>query len=612
MQLLLLANLVAGVAATGPVPVTRSGLAGIAGFTFYSPYCGHGCFRSFSPFTLTCSDTISAGGHTTADELAHALALCRAGNLPFLRSIAWCMHLYCPDSVLPSLRETFWETEITGDIAVRPRWSYGAVLANITTPPTETLVPTATNAGTVLNTTVLTTYDNWQATWVTLYYFFRETSLESYYGLALCLTAVGLPLALTWLGYLPYATGVLDRAKPWLLYPSLVGTYHDRPLPWALGNAPTRGQGLYVGVLVVLNVVFLAVGYRTAWPRQTEQWYADRYQELMAYFMWRTGVLAFCQMPVLVLFSTRNNLLLWLTNWSHATYLLLHRWVARLFLVQTLLHSLLALVLYQHTGAYAASLVTGWWIWGCVATVAAVLLVLGSVLVFRQRAYELFLATHVVLAVLCVVGCWYHVYIGYENTFGYETWLYATIAVWFADRLARVARVLKTGLRRAVVTEVGPTLVRVDIPGVRWAAAATATRSRPFPRPCWPGGRAGRTAGAATSTDGPAPRPAMRKRASSPLLLCLSVRAGDRALVEGTLHHVLAGLDDADKDVRVGQRLDPAALLADEAARGWATVGVVACGPAGLCDAVRAEVARLGRAYAGRCAFELQVDSFSY
>ncbi|KAL1837984.1 hypothetical protein VTK73DRAFT_4491 [Phialemonium thermophilum] len=299
--------------ATGPVPVTRSGLAGIAGFTFYDPYCGHGCFRSFSPYTLSCSSVVSAGGHTTADEAAHRLALCRASHFPYLSSIAWCMHLYCPkESVRASRIETFWETEITGDIQVLPQWSYGEVLANITEPPTEVAPPMGmpgTDRDMVLNRTMLTTYENWYETQETLVYFFRETALESYYGLSLCLTAFALPIALTWLGYLPFATRLLGRLRPWL-YPSVVGTYHDRPLPFLIGNAPTVGQSAYIAVVVVLNLVFLSVGYKTLWPHRVMQWYADRYQERMAYFMWRTGVLAFCQMPVLFLFSTRNSPLL--------------------------------------------------------------------------------------------------------------------------------------------------------------------------------------------------------------------------------------------------------------------------------------------------------------
>jgi hypothetical protein len=165
-------------AAAGPVPVSRSGLAGIKGFTFYDPYCALGCFRTFSGFTLSCSTIVSPGGHTTAEPAAHNLAVCRASDFPYLSSIARCIHLCCPNDVLASTIETFWETEITGDVKVLPEWSYGEVMANITQPPTMV----AMGMDMVLNMTMLTTYDNWEATWVTLMYFFRETTLESYYG----------------------------------------------------------------------------------------------------------------------------------------------------------------------------------------------------------------------------------------------------------------------------------------------------------------------------------------------------------------------------------------------------------------------------------------------
>ena len=173
-----LLSLASTATATGPVPVQVSGLAGINGFTFYDPYCGHACYRSFSPFTLSCTETIEAGGHTTADDLAHEIALCRASNFPFLSSIAWCIHTYCPADVLPSLIETFWETEITGDVTVRPKWSYGETMANITTPPTMVL----TGEGKTLNMTAITTPEVFNLTESTLVYFFRETALESIYG----------------------------------------------------------------------------------------------------------------------------------------------------------------------------------------------------------------------------------------------------------------------------------------------------------------------------------------------------------------------------------------------------------------------------------------------
>lgn len=232
-------------------------------------------------------------------------------------------------------------------------------------------------------------------------------------------TGFAVPIVLTWLGYLPYMTGLLERVSPYLVYPSAVGTYQVRPLPYLLGNAPTVGQALYVGGLVALNVVLTAVSHRSSQP---SAWYSNRYQEVMAWVMYRTGNLGFALLPLVLLFAGRNNVLLWLTNWSHATYLLLHRWVARVFAVQVLLHSILALVLYRDTGAYPAEEKLDYWIWGCVATVAVSVMLVASGLYVRRWAYEVFLIKHVLLAVFVVVGCWYHVEYRFERMWGYEKW----------------------------------------------------------------------------------------------------------------------------------------------------------------------------------------------
>lgn len=174
-----LSSFVLSSTATGPVPVSRSGLAGIDGFTFYNPFCAHGCFRAFASYTLPCSTIISAGGHTTADSAAHDLALCRATNFPYLSSIGWCIHSFCPRNVRASTIEKFWETQITGNVQIKPEWSYGEVIANITTPPTVVATP---GEDLVLNMTMITTYNYWETTQDTLVYFFRETAQESYYG----------------------------------------------------------------------------------------------------------------------------------------------------------------------------------------------------------------------------------------------------------------------------------------------------------------------------------------------------------------------------------------------------------------------------------------------
>lgn len=158
-----------------------------------------------------------------------------------------------------------------------------------------------------------------------------------------------------------------------------------------------------------------------------------------------------------------------MTDWTHSTFMLLHRWVARLFMLHVVIHSIIGLQVYAH---YAQ---TSWWAWGVVATIATVILTLASGLYVRQKNYELFLITHIVLAVFILVGSWYHLIQWYAgmgmvipNTSGYEVWLYIAFCVWFFDRFIRVGRIIKNGARRSKVTELGEGYVRIDVPGVRW------------------------------------------------------------------------------------------------------------------------------------------------
>lgn len=64
-----------------------------------------------------------------------------------------------------------------------------------------------------------------------------------------------------------------------------------------------------------------------------------------------------------------------------------------------------------------------------------------AILPFRTGLYEVFLAVHIVMAVLCLVGCWYHIIPHFGYDYGYQVWLYLAFAFWAADRLARAGRV---------------------------------------------------------------------------------------------------------------------------------------------------------------------------
>jgi hypothetical protein len=227
------------------------------------------------------------------------------------------------------------------------------------------------------------------------------------------------------------------------------------------------GQALYIVLFIILNIVLTAVNYHA---RQPSAWYPSRYDEIMAFVFYRTGALAYIFAPLVFLFAGRNNVLLWVTNWSHSTYLVLHRWVARVFTFQAILHSILAVVLYKNEGSYTSMLSQPYWIWGVVATIAAVILTFGSGLYVRNFGYELFLLVHIVLSVILIPACWYHAYDLYHFLGGNSIWLVCCGAVWVFDRFMRVARILMEGPREAQVTELSGDYVRIEIPGIRWGS----------------------------------------------------------------------------------------------------------------------------------------------
>lgn len=281
------------------------------------------------------------------------------------------------------------------------------------------------------------------------------------------LVAILIPVALSLLRFVP---GIAN-SQMWifiqsaLILPAMWGKRHREPI--AGGQVPTRGQALYIVLISVLNIVLLVGPYVHHHPQST---FVSLAAQELSIIGNRAGCMAMGNVVVLFIFAGRNNVLLYITDWSHGTYLLLHRWLGYWAVFHTVLHSVMLLGYYKVYGTYEAELAREYWRWGIVGTVAVSALTLSSLLVVRQRLYEFFLASHVVLSLLFIIGYYYHIWFLYKYSWGYEIWIFIAGGIWGVERLARLARMAWQGSRTATVTSIADTegeYLRIDIEGVR-------------------------------------------------------------------------------------------------------------------------------------------------
>ncbi|KAK3324330.1 putative ferric-chelate reductase [Cercophora scortea] len=433
----------------------------------YNPTCAYACRDTVTSWTLNCTDSEDMSGHDMSDMAGMDMGSsspspeCFATNDPFLQTLAWCISTHCTDEDIATL-ETYWQLNVAGRQAVQPlpKDSYQRALLKVTTPPTSVL-----DADAVLNEVSLVDEDAYAANLGGEYGFEDMEITHERYGLTLLISGAIIPIAFSFFRLLPLPASFTSKFYAYLIDPPLFGRYRAVPV-LGLAMVPTRGQGLFIAYIIIINIVLSSVGYRSVTPNS---WFASVPDEIAAYIANRVGVLSFANVPLLVLYSSRNNALLWLTNWSHTTFLLVHRWVAIICMLQAALHSAMYLQSYLVLGgdAYKEESQLAYWYWGIIATLSLVLLMPLSILWLRKRLYEVFLAAHIALAVLALVGCYLHIYYRFEHQWGYETWIYVAFAIWGFDRLlARPVRLAANGVKRAHVSVIDGDYLRIDIPGL--------------------------------------------------------------------------------------------------------------------------------------------------
>ncbi|KAH6692727.1 ferric reductase NAD binding domain-containing protein [Plectosphaerella plurivora] len=234
---------------------------------------------------------------------------------------------------------------------------------------------------------------------------------------------------------------VLGQVNAWIrkhiTTPSILPPYHTQSFFGC--TIPTRLEFIVIYLYWVISIVLCAVHYRgfegnIFWdkiPPQTWRYIADR-----------TGIICYANLPLLWMFSGRNNIFIWLTGWEFSVFNLFHRHIARVATMQAIIHSVSYTVFYYAAGdweSYFLEWKEAWWYLGAMATVAMSFLIFFSFRVFRHKTYEFFLLVHIALSVVTIVGLFYHTSI-FEGE--YNPYLWPLVAIWLFDRVVRIIRVV--------------------------------------------------------------------------------------------------------------------------------------------------------------------------
>ncbi|KAK7206984.1 ferric reductase like transmembrane component-domain-containing protein [Myxozyma melibiosi] len=243
-----------------------------------------------------------------------------------------------------------------------------------------------------------------------------------------------------------------------LILPAAITKRHSRPIPF-IGYMPTRIQSLVVFIHVLMNILMVSICY---YEYKADNIYGySKYITRLLMLSHRSAIMSFGQLPLVFLFASRNNVLAWITGWSFDTFNVYHRWVSRTMFLHAAIHSV-AWTMYGHNRAYLDLYwAQPYWRWGAAATIVGGVMLGQAWQFFRQHAYELFLATHILLAIAFIAGCYYHVTL---IDFTFEEYCWAAIAFWAFDRALRFVRlVLNGGMLKTSFEARGSDVFRADI-----------------------------------------------------------------------------------------------------------------------------------------------------
>ncbi|KAI1969881.1 hypothetical protein LOZ53_006365 [Ophidiomyces ophidiicola] len=241
-----------------------------------------------------------------------------------------------------------------------------------------------------------------------------------------------------------------SKLKKHFLYAPLGRKRHNREFQIStavnVGTLPSRFH------MILLT---LYIGSQVAYCSMLD-YSVNKKAALIAELRGRSGNLAVLNMIPLVLFAGRNNPLIPLLRVSFDTYNLLHRWVGRVVVLESIAHTVAwainAIDGAGWEGMWNAVKGDSFFVWGLVSTLAFTFLFIQSPSPLRHAFYETFLHLHQLGALVAIVGLYMHLDV---DNLPQLPWLRFIIGIWVIERTTRLVRLIYLNTsRRNGVTKV--------------------------------------------------------------------------------------------------------------------------------------------------------------
>lgn len=234
------------------------------------------------------------------------------------------------------------------------------------------------------------------------------------------------------------------QLKRHIIYAPLFNKRHNREFQISsaigMGTLPSRAHVILLGAYCISNIVYCCM------LNFSEANYYAKLAELRG----RTGFLAVANMCPLLLLAARNNPMIVLLRVSFDNMNLFHRWIGRMVVLESLVHTLAwALVKYAAAGHSFSGIATSvttdpFIITGLVAVILMVVIAVHALSPIRHAFYETFLTAHIIMAAVIIAGIFMHCQI---SNLPQKVWVEWIIFVWAAERSLRFVNVLYPNLK---------------------------------------------------------------------------------------------------------------------------------------------------------------------